>query len=120
MCLLCCCCFIHFSFKYLGVHFSEDLTWTLNTTQLVMKAQQRLYFLRRLRKFGMTPKILSNFYSCIIESILTSCITVWYDSTSTMDRKRLQRVAKTAEKIIKNSLPSLQSIYHRRQGSQES
>lgn len=27
------------SFKYLGVHISEDLTWTLNTTQLVKKAQ---------------------------------------------------------------------------------
>ncbi|MPV02351.1 DUF1891 domain-containing protein [Escherichia coli] len=102
------------SFKYLGVHFSEDLTWTLDTTQLVKKAQQRLYFLRRLRKFGMSPKILSNFYSCIIESILTSCITVWYGSTSTMDRKRLQRVVRTAEKIIKTPLPSLQSIYHRR------
>lgn len=24
-------------FKYLGVHISEDLTWTLNTTQLVKK-----------------------------------------------------------------------------------
>uniref|UniRef100_A0AAQ4Q545 Reverse transcriptase domain-containing protein n=1 Tax=Gasterosteus aculeatus aculeatus TaxID=481459 RepID=A0AAQ4Q545_GASAC len=101
------------SFKYLGVHFSEDLTWTLNTTQLVKKAQLRLYFLR-LRKFGMSPKILSNFYSCIIESILTSCITVRYGSTSTMDRKRPQRVVRTAEKIIKTPLPSLQSIYHRR------
>ena len=39
------------SFKYLGI--SEDLTWSLSTTQLVKRAQQQLYFLRRLRKFGM-------------------------------------------------------------------
>ncbi|KAK3560141.1 hypothetical protein QTP86_034709, partial [Hemibagrus guttatus] len=64
------------SFKYLGVHISEDLTWTLNTTQLVKKAQQRLYFLRRLRKFGMSLKILDNFYSCVIKSVLTNCINV--------------------------------------------
>ncbi|MCI4385498.1 hypothetical protein PGIGA_G00051260 [Pangasianodon gigas] len=102
------------SFKYLGVHISEDLTWTLNTTQLVKKAQQRLYFLRRLRKFGMSPKILSNFYSCVVESVLTSCITVWYGSTTVRDRKRLQRVVRTAEKIIRTTLPSLQTIYHRR------
>ncbi len=57
------------SFKYLEVHISEDLTWTLNTTQLVKNGQQRLYFLRRLRKFGMSPKILSNFYSCVVESV---------------------------------------------------
>ncbi len=64
------------SFEYLGVHINEDPTWTLNTTQMVKKAQQRLYFLRRLRKFGMSAKILCNFYNCIVESILTSCITV--------------------------------------------
>ncbi|XP_036403543.1 protein NLRC3-like [Megalops cyprinoides] len=63
-------------FKFLGVYICDDVTWTLNTTQLVKKAQ-RLYFLRRLRTFGMSPQILSNFYSCIIESILTSCITVY-------------------------------------------
>ena len=40
------------TFKYQGVHISEDLTWTVSTTQLVKKAQQRLYFLWGLRKFG--------------------------------------------------------------------
>uniref|UniRef100_A0AAQ6IKW0 Alkylated DNA repair protein AlkB homologue 8 N-terminal domain-containing protein n=1 Tax=Anabas testudineus TaxID=64144 RepID=A0AAQ6IKW0_ANATE len=102
------------SFKYLGVNISEDLTWTLNTTQLVKKAQQRLYFLRRMRKFGMSPKILNSFYSCVVESVLTSCITVWYGNTTVADRKRLQRVVKTAEKIIRTPLPSLQTVYHRR------
>lgn len=101
------------NFKYLGVHISDDLTWTFNTTQVVKKAQQRLYFLRRLRKFGMAPKILSNFYSCIIESVLTNCITVWYGSSTVRDRKRLQRVIKTASKITRTPQPSLQSIYHR-------
>ncbi|KAI4904809.1 hypothetical protein NFI96_000064 [Prochilodus magdalenae] len=109
------------SFKYLGVHISDDLTWTLNTTYVLKRAQQRLYFLRRLRKFGMSHRILSNFYSCIIESILTSCITVWYGSTTLKDRKRLQRVVKTATKITKMAQPSLHSIYnlrvHRRAAS---
>lgn len=85
------------SFKLL--HISDELTWTLNTTQLVKKAQQRLYFLRRLRKFS--------FYSCIIESILTSCITV-------MGRRRLQKVLKTAEKISRAPPPSLQDIHQSR------
>ncbi|KAK3542793.1 hypothetical protein QTP70_003004 [Hemibagrus guttatus] len=63
----------HFStFKFLGVHISEDLSWHLNTSTLVRKVQQRLYFLRRF--LGRSPKILSNFYHCIIESILTSSI----------------------------------------------
>lgn len=36
------------SFKFLGIHVSEDLKWTVNTAALVKKAQQRLYFLRTL------------------------------------------------------------------------
>ncbi|KAK3540093.1 hypothetical protein QTP70_025664 [Hemibagrus guttatus] len=60
----------------------------------------------------MPPKILNNFYSCVIESVLTNCITVWYGSTTMRDRKHLQRVVKTAEKIIRAPLPSLQTIYH--------
>lgn len=33
------------SLKYLGVHLSEDLTWGVDTRELVKKAEQRLYFL---------------------------------------------------------------------------
>ncbi|KAK3539364.1 hypothetical protein QTP70_003850 [Hemibagrus guttatus] len=84
------------SFKFLGVHISEDLSWHQNTSTLVRKAQQRLYFLRRLKKVHHSPKILSNFYRCIIESILTSSITVWYGSSTVCERKSLQRVVKTA------------------------
>ncbi|KAI4898625.1 hypothetical protein NFI96_006403 [Prochilodus magdalenae] len=38
------------STKFLGVHLAEDLTWSLNTSTITKKAQQRLYFLRWLRK----------------------------------------------------------------------
>ncbi|KAK3565430.1 hypothetical protein QTP86_009704 [Hemibagrus guttatus] len=36
------------STKFLGVHLAEDLTWLLNISSITRKAQQRLYFLRRL------------------------------------------------------------------------
>ncbi|KAI3370165.1 hypothetical protein L3Q82_024450, partial [Scortum barcoo] len=64
------------SFKFLGVHISEDLTWTTGCSKLVKKAHQRLFFLRTLRKNHLSSDILVNFYRCTIESILTSCITV--------------------------------------------
>ena len=62
----------------------------------------------------VAPEILSSFYGCIIKSILTGCIPIWYSSTSAFDLKRLQSVVKTAKKITRPPLPSLQSIYHRR------
>ncbi len=66
------------STKFLGVHITEDLTWTTNTKSISKKAQQRLHFLRRLKRASLPPPILTTFYRGTIESVLTSCITVWY------------------------------------------
>ncbi len=58
------------STKFLGVHISEDLTWTTNTKSISKKAQQRLHFLRRLKRASLPPPILTTFYRGTIESVL--------------------------------------------------
>lgn len=102
------------SFRFLGVHITEDLSWTQHADSVVKKARQRLYFLRRLRKFSMNTNTLTNFYRCTIESLLTGSITVWYGNCTAHSRKALQRVVRTAEDITGSSLPSIQDIYHSR------
>ncbi len=102
------------SFKFLSVHITEDLTWSTHTDALLKKTHQRLFFLRRLRKFGMSPSILRSFYTCTVESILTGCITAWFGNSTTGNRKALQRVVRTACHIVGGELPSLQDIYTRR------
>ncbi len=99
------------STKFLGVHITEDLTWTTNTMSLSKKAQQRLHFLRRLKRASLPPPILTKFYRGTIESVLTSCITVWYGNCSAADRKTLQRTVNTAAKIIGAPLPSILDIF---------
>ncbi|KAK1786835.1 hypothetical protein P4O66_017219, partial [Electrophorus voltai] len=44
--------------KFLGVHIVENLTWTLNTSSITKRAQQRLYFLRKLREAHLPSLIL--------------------------------------------------------------
>ncbi len=102
------------SFKYLGVNISEDLTWTAHIQTQVKKARQRLYHLRQLRKFRVSPAILKTFYSGAIESVLTQCISVWYGNSLNQDCKALQRVVRLAERISGSALPSLQVIYLKR------
>ncbi len=102
------------SFKYLGVNISEDLTWTTHIQTQVKKARQRLYHLRQLRKFRVSPTILKTFYAGTIESVLTQCISVWYGNSSSQDCKALQRVVRLAERISGSALPSLQDIYLKR------
>ena len=101
------------SFKFLGVHISEDLSWTVNSSTLVKKAHQHLFLLRRLKKAHLSPQILVNFYRCTIESILTNCISVWHGSYSVADRKSLQRVVKTAQGITASSLPTIEAVQHK-------
>uniref|UniRef100_A0A669EKF5 Reverse transcriptase domain-containing protein n=1 Tax=Oreochromis niloticus TaxID=8128 RepID=A0A669EKF5_ORENI len=76
------------SFRFLGVHLAEDLTWS--------------------------GHILRTFYRCAIESILTGCITTWYGNSTAYNCKALQRVVRCAERIIGGELPSLQDIYRKR------
>ncbi len=102
------------SFKYLGVNISEDMTWTTHIQTPVKKARQRLYHLRQLRNFWVSPAFLKTFYSGAIESLLTQCISVWYGNFSNQDCKALQRVVRLAERISGSALPSLQGIYLKR------
>lgn len=83
-----------------------------NTTSLAKKAQSLLYFLRKLRKAQVPPPILCSFYRGTIESILTSCITVWYGCCTASCRKTLQCIVNAASKIIGVALPSLIDIFH--------
>ncbi|KAK1800040.1 hypothetical protein P4O66_006547, partial [Electrophorus voltai] len=102
------------SFRYLGVHISQDLSWSRHTISLAKKARQRLYHLRRLRDFRLPSKVLRNFYTCTIESILTGNITVWFGNSTKQHRQTLQRVVRSAERITHTELPDLQPIYYKR------
>ncbi|KAI3353721.1 hypothetical protein L3Q82_004960 [Scortum barcoo] len=75
------------SFRFLGVHISEDLTWTHHTDFIT---------------------------KCTIERILTGCITAWYSSCTALNRKALQRVVKAAQHITRTELPSMEDLYTQR------
>ncbi len=99
------------SFRFLGTTISQDLKWDIHIDSIVRKAQQRLYFLRQLRKFNLPQELLKQFYSANIESVLCTSITVWFSSATKSDLRRLQRVVRTAERIIGTTLPTLQELY---------
>eukprot|EP00061_Rhincodon_typus_P010859 g35458.t1 len=65
------------SVKFLGLMITNNLSWSTHVDATVKKAQQRFFFLRQLRKFGMS-----------------------------VQRKR-QKVVCTAQTITKANLPSI-------------
>lgn len=101
-------------FKYLGVHITQDLPWSCHIKSLVMKARQRLFHLKHFRDFKLPPRVLKNFYTCTVESILTGSIISWMGSCTKKDYLALWRVVRSAERTIRTTLPDLQDIYNRR------
>ncbi len=87
--------------KFLGLYITNDRTWTVNTHYLVKKAQQRLFFMRKLKKAKVPSQLLVNFYRSIIESIFCHCITVWYTSSTIQNRRDLARIVKSAQRILR-------------------
>lgn len=98
-------------FKFLGIYIGEDLTWTANSTSILKKAQQRLYFLRILRKNNIETELLVSFYRCSVESVLSHGISLWFSSWTAAEMKQLQRVINTAQRLTSYPLPSLKEIY---------
>ena len=106
-------------FKFLGTIISSDLAWENNTDAAVKKAQQRLFFLRQLKKFGLRRDILVQFYRSAIESILTFSICVWFGGISQRQSSRLDRMVKTASKIVGSELISLPAIIYKDRSKKE-
>ena len=82
--------------------------WSKRTKTVVKRAQQHLFPLRRLKRFGMFLQVLKMFYSCTIENILTGCITAWYGNCSASDRKALEGSA--AQYITGAKVPGIQEF----------
>ncbi len=61
-----------------GVTVSEDLSWSTNTASVVGKAQQRLYYLRKMKSAKIPRQLMVNFYNCAISSVLSYGFLVWF------------------------------------------
>lgn len=59
-----------------------------------------MFSLGRRRKNGLPQDMLIQFYTAVIESILTSSITLWHGSAPKEDQSRLQRSVRTADKMM--------------------
>ncbi|KAL6094723.1 uncharacterized protein ACO6RY_16076 [Pungitius sinensis] len=49
------------SFCFLGSIITQDLKWELNISSMTKKAQQRMFFLRQLKKFNLPQTMMVHF-----------------------------------------------------------
>ena len=59
------------TYKYLGTIVDGKLDGDENINNVYKRANQRMYFVRKLRKCHVDKTIMSMFYKSVIESVLT-------------------------------------------------
>ena len=86
--------------KLLGTIISDDLSWNLNTEYLVKKANARMQLLRKVASFSPPLEDLKTIYTLFVRSILEQSAVVWHSSLTQQNINDLERVQKSAMRII--------------------
>ena len=66
------------SYKLLGVHVSNNLTWNEHVDAVTKKTTKRIYFIRLLKRAGVAPKELVHIYLASIRSIIEYAAPAWF------------------------------------------
>lgn len=91
-------------FKLLGVHIAHDLRWDVNTDAIFKKASSRLYFLRLLKRAGLSPNDLRYFYITVVRPVLEYGCVVWNHNLPVSQSDKLESIQKRALRIINGNI----------------
>ena len=86
--------------KLLGTKITNDLRWNENTKMIVKSSNKRMQFLHRAAKFTKNVRDLKMIYMLQIRSKLEQSAVVWHSGLTQKNRMDLERVQKSALKLI--------------------
>ena len=89
--------------RLLGTIITSDLRWEQNTSHIVKKANAKMELLRKVASFGAKVEDLKTIYILFIRSQLEQSAVVWSSSLTEQNKADLERVQRSALKIILGS-----------------
>ena len=102
----------------------SDLKWHSNTENMILKANKRLWILRRLKFLGAEDGDLLDVYFKQIRSVVELAVPVWHGGLTQAEHQDIERVQRSACHIILGDqyisyklalkLLELESLYDRR------
>ena len=93
--------------KLLGTYITKDLKWNKNTKELVKNGYKRMQLLNRAASFTSNIEDLKSIYLTYVRSAIEQSAVVWHSSLSGKNRRDLERVQKSALRVIlKNNYTS--------------
>ncbi|XP_078349221.1 uncharacterized protein LOC144634192 [Oculina patagonica] len=88
------------SVKILGVTITDTLHWNNHVTEIIKKANKRLYFIKLLKRACVPRKVILNFYCTCIRPVLEYCAPAFHHSLPAYLSDDIERVQKRALFII--------------------
>ena len=86
--------------RLLGVTIRSDLKWISNSEDIVKRALNKLWIIRRLKILGANTKELVDIYNKQCRSILEFAVPVWNGNITKNEVTDIERVQKVALHII--------------------
>jgi hypothetical protein len=96
------------SFKFLGVHITDKLKWSTRPDTVLMKGQQLLFNLRRMKKCGCHLKPSQTFTDAQLRESSRAVSPPGMATAPPCNRRTPQRVVWSAQRITRGKLPALQ------------
>ena len=87
-------------FKILGLQLSNNLNWDCNIELICNKMSSKLYFLKLLKRSGLSIEDLQYFYITVIRPISEYACTVWNHNLTSALSNQLESYQKRALRII--------------------
>ena len=87
-------------FKLLGLVISDDLQWQAHVDYICAKAAKKLYFLKLLKRAGLTAQDLLAFYTSAVRPVLEYACVVWNHRLTVAQADRIEAIQKRALRII--------------------
>jgi hypothetical protein len=88
------------NFKLLGLNIADDMRWDIHVDYLCAKVNSRLYFLKLLKRAGLSPDDLKCFYTTAIRPILEYACVVWHHGLTQTQSDLLESIQKRAIRIM--------------------
>jgi hypothetical protein len=87
--------------KILGVQISADLKWGAHVSEMLKKANGRLYMLKLLKRFNLPLDDLVTIFTGFVRPLAEYAAPVWHSGLTVKESDALERIQKRACKIIK-------------------
>ena len=90
---------------------NNELTWGDHVDQLIKKLNSRLYCLRKIASFNVRSEKLCMFYISTICGVWRYCLICWGGNVCKIERNRIDRLIRNAERVIGVELEPVDSVY---------